>query len=50
MFVWIKQWVGLRQFMLPRTEKVGVVFGLHLIAYILIRLGNLLHPAAVEAA
>ncbi|QPN65882.1 hypothetical protein [Synechococcus sp. CBW1006] len=31
------------------TEKVGAVFGLHVIAYNLIRLGNLLKPA-MEAA
>jgi hypothetical protein len=30
-------------------EKVGAVFGLHVIAYDLIRLGNLLKPA-LEAA
>ena len=50
MFAWIKQWGGLRQFKLRGTEKVAAVFGLHVIAYNLIRLGNLLRPAAMEAA
>jgi hypothetical protein len=49
-FAWIKQWGGLRQFKLRGNEKVAEVFGLHVIAYNLIRLGNLLRPAAVEAA
>jgi transposase len=44
-FGWIKQFSGLRQFKLRGTEKVGAVFGLHVIAYNLIRLGNLLKPA-----
>ena len=47
---WIKQWGGLRQFKLRGTGKVGAVFGLHVIAYNLIRLGNLLRSAMVEAA
>ena len=46
----IKQWGCLRQFKLRGTEKVGAVFGMHVIAYNLIRLGNLLRPAAMEAA
>jgi hypothetical protein len=45
LFGWIKQWGGLRQFKLRGTGKVSVVFGLHVIAYNLIRLGNLLKPA-----
>ena len=49
-FAWIKQWGGLRQFKLRGTEKVAAVFGLHVIAYNRIRLGNLLRPAALEAA
>jgi hypothetical protein len=49
-FGWIKQWGGLRQFKLRGTEKVSAVFGLHVIAYNLIRLGNLLRPAAMEVA
>jgi hypothetical protein len=48
-FGWIKQWGGLRQFKLGGTENVGAVLGLHVIAYNLIRLGNLLRPA-LEAA
>jgi hypothetical protein len=48
-FGWIKQWGGLRQFKLRGTEKVGAVFGLHVIAYNLIRLGNLLKPVMVTA-
>ena len=43
-FGWIKQWGGLRQFKLRGTGKVSAVFGLHVIAYNLIRLGNLLKP------
>ena len=49
-FAWVKQWGGLRQFKLRGTDNVAAVFGLHVIAYNLIRLGNLLRPAAVEAA
>jgi hypothetical protein len=49
MFAWIKQWRGLSQFKLHSTEKVSAVFGLHVIAYKLIRLGNVLRPAAMEA-
>ena len=48
-FGWIKAFGGLRQFKLRGTEKVGAVFGLHVIAYNLIRLGNLLKPE-LEAA
>jgi IS5 family transposase len=48
-FGWIKQWGGLRQFKLSGTEKVSAVFGLHVIAYNLIRLGNLLKPAMAAA-
>ena len=48
-FGWIKQWGGLRQFKLRGTDKVSAVFGLHVIDYNLIRLGNLLRPAAMEA-
>jgi len=48
-FVWIKQWGGLRQFKLHGTGKVSAVFGLHVIAYNLIRLGNLLRPAMAVA-
>jgi hypothetical protein len=48
-FGWIKQWGGLRQFKLRGTEKVDAVFRLHVIAYNLIRLGNL-HKTAMAAA
>ena len=48
-FGWIKQWGGLRQFKLRGTEKVSAVFGLNVIAYNLIRLGNLLKPAMAAA-
>ncbi len=48
-FGWIKQWSGLRQFKLRGTENVSAVFGLHVIAYNLVRLGNLLN-AEPEAA
>ena len=41
--------VGLRQFKLRGSEKVSAVFGLHVIAYNLIRLGNLLRPAMAAA-
>jgi hypothetical protein len=43
----IKQWGGLRQFKLRGTEKVRAVFGLHVIAYNLIRSVNLLKLAMV---
>jgi hypothetical protein len=48
-FGWIKQWGGLRQFKVRGTEKVSAVFGLHVVAYNLIRLGNLLKPAMAAA-
>ena len=48
-FGWIKQWGGLRQFKVRGTGKVSAVFGLHVIAYNLIRLGNLLKPAMATA-
>jgi hypothetical protein len=41
----IKQWGRLRQFKLRATEKVGAVFELHVITYILILVGNRLKPA-----
>ena len=46
---WIKQWGGLRQFKVRGTENVSAVFGLQMIAYNLIRLGNLLN-GELEAA
>jgi IS5 family transposase len=48
-FGWIKQFAGLRQFKLRGQENVTAVFGVHVIAYNLIRLGNLLNPAMVTA-
>jgi hypothetical protein len=48
-FGWIKQWGGLRKFKLRGTDNVSAVFGLHVIAYNLIRLGNLLTPAMAAA-
>ena len=42
-------WGGLRQFKLRGTGNVSAVFGLHVIAYNLIRLGNLLKPAMATA-
>jgi len=48
-FGWIKQWGGLRQFKLSGNANVSAVFGLHVIAYKLIRLGNLLKPAMAAA-
>jgi hypothetical protein len=48
-FGWIKQWGGLRQVKLRGTGKVSAVFGLQVIAYNLIRLGNLLRAAMAAA-
>ncbi|MBD1194670.1 IS5 family transposase [Vulcanococcus sp. Clear-D1] len=48
-FGWIKQWSGLRQFKVRGTENVSAVFGLHVIASNLIRLGNLLKPVMAAA-
>ena len=44
-----KQWGGLRQFKLRGTEKVTAVFGLHVIPYNLIHIGNLLRPVMAVA-
>lgn len=43
-FCWIKQFNGLRQFKLRASDNVNAVFGLHVIAYNLIRLSNILNP------
>ena len=43
-FGWIKSFGGLRQFKLRGTDNFSAVFGLHVIAYNLIRLGILLKP------
>ncbi len=48
-FGWIKQFGGLHQFKLRGRDNVSAVFGLHVIAYNLIRLGNILKPAMVVA-
>jgi transposase len=48
-FGWIKQFGGLRQFKLRGQGKVSAVFGLQVIAYNLIRLGNLLRPMEAVA-
>jgi hypothetical protein len=48
-FGWIKQLSGLRQVKVRGTENVSAVFGLHVIAYNLVRLGNLLN-VDLEAA
>ena len=48
-FGWLKAFGGLRQFELRGQENVSALIGLHVIAYNLIRLGNLLKPA-MEAA
>lgn len=48
-FGWIKQCGGLRQFKLRGTGKDSAVLNLHLIAYNLILLGNLLRPAVAAA-
>jgi len=48
-FGWIKEFSGLRQFKLRGKENVSGVFGLHVIAYNLIRLSNILKPV-MEAA
>ena len=46
---WLNLFGGLRQFKLRGQESVSGVFCLHVIAYNLIRLGNLLN-SAIEAA
>jgi hypothetical protein len=46
---WIKAFGGLRQFKLRGQDIVSAVFGLHVIANNLIRLGSLLRPV-MEAA
>jgi len=48
-FGWIKQFAGLRQFKLRGQGNVSAAFGLHVIAYNLIRLGNLLSPVEAVA-
>lgn len=48
-FGWIKQAAGLRQLKARGRSKVGAVFRLHVVAYNLIRLANLLSPPEVMA-
>ena len=48
-FGWIKQWGDLHQFKLRGTDKVSAVFGLHVIAYNMMRLANLLRPTMAAA-
>ena len=48
-FGWIKQAAGLRQLKARGRSRVGAVFRLHLVAYNLIRLANLLSPRGVLA-
>jgi hypothetical protein len=48
-FGWIKAFGGLRQFKLRGQDNVSALFGLHVVAYNLIRLGNLLEPAMAAA-
>jgi hypothetical protein len=48
-FGWIKQTAGLRQLKARGRSRVGAVFRLHVLAYNLIRLANLLTPREVLA-
>ena len=48
-FGWIKQAAGLRQLKARGRSRVGAVFRLHVVAYNLIRLANLLRPRDVLA-
>lgn len=48
-FGWIKQAAGLRQLKARGRSRVGAVFRLHVVAYNLIRLANLLSPREVPA-
>ena len=48
-FGWIKQSAGLRQLKARGRSKVGAVFRLHVVAYNLIRIANLLSPREVLA-
>lgn len=48
-FGWIKQAAGLRQLKIRGRSRVGAVFRLHVVAYNLIRLANLLSPREVLA-
>ena len=48
-FGWIKQAAGLRQLKARGRSKVGAVFRLHVVAYNLIRITNLLRSQEVMA-
>ncbi len=48
-FYWIKQSVGRRQLKARGRSKVGAVFRLHVVAYNLIRITNLLRAQEVMA-
>ena len=48
-FGWIKQAAGLRQLKARGRSKVGAVFRLHVVAYNLIRITNLLRSKEVVA-
>lgn len=48
-FGWIKQTAGLRQLKARGRSRVGAVFRLHVVAYNLIRLANLLSPREAMA-
>ncbi len=48
-FGWIKQAAGLRQLKARGRSIVGAVFRLHVVAYNLIRLANLLSPREAMA-
>jgi len=49
-FGWLKEFSGLREFKHRGQEKVDAVFSLHVIAYVLIRLANLLKPISNATA
>ena len=48
-FGWIKQTAGLRQLKARGRSRIGAVFRLHVVAYNLIRLANLLAPREAMA-
>jgi hypothetical protein len=48
-FGWLKEFSGLREFKHRSQDKVDAVFSLHVIAYVLIRLANLIKPFSPAA-
>ena len=48
-FGWIKAFGGLRQFKLRERDNVSAILGLHVIAYNLIRVDNMLKTAMATA-